>query len=172
MTIVVSAFALMFLAAGLLLLWLGGSALGNRLRAVGRWVRVQGRIVEVIEEERIVTRTAGYTAGASMDRRPTGQGLQKFYFPVFEFALAGGKPRTMRSPLPSEDPATYTVGATADLRVDPTGKVEPLVDARGGVWLMPVGMLAAGAVALGAAAILALMVARNSGLAAFVAGWA
>ena len=163
MTIIVSAFALGFLAMGLLLLWLGGTGLATRLRALGRWVRVEGRVVEVVRQARFAPRTAQYTAG-NTPSRPTLQGPQDFFFPVYEFALPDGSRGRARSPLGAEQAGAHAVGDTARLLVDPLGKVEPLVDARGGVWFLPLGMFAAGVVALLAAAGLAWMVAGKVGL--------
>jgi hypothetical protein len=165
MSIIVSAFALGFLVMGLFLLWLGGAALAGRLRAIGRWVRVEGRVVEILKETRMAARTAQYAAG-NAPARPTLQGPQDFYFPVYEYLLPGGTRGRVRSPLGAEHEAAYAIGDGARLLVDPQGKVEPLVDARGGVWFMPLGMLAAGAVALGAAALLGYLVARKLGFVA------
>ncbi len=122
MTIIVSAFALGFLAMGLLLLWLGGTGLATRLRALGRWVRVEGRVVEIVKETRFAPRTARYTAG-DMPTRPTLQGPQDFFFPVYEFALPNGSRDRVRSPLGAEQAGAHYVDVTAVSRqatTDPT----------------------------------------------------
>ncbi len=165
MVYLVSLFALGAAGMSLLLLYWGTGRLLVNWRALRHWRRVQGRVIAI--EERLVVTTGPSRSAGGYGAQHSWSGVstryEKVYIPTYEYAVPNGGRATVVSGTVGSAPDEYAIGDTDELWVDPQGIEPPLVNRRGGIWFMPLGMLVASVCAAIAAAAAGYMVARQLG---------